>query len=365
VDSLPEGSIILVSEPLLPGGIAVYTSSIMEGLAEKKIPHPALTSTTPFPNVLPAEEIENVHVLNGLFWSGWRPLLFRRICNWAREQEPLLIHGLSAVTTPVCSRLAEALGIPFLITVHHFQKKNSLRVEKRCKGFIAVSEVLRENLVNDALIPKESVHLIPAGIRAVDVAPQKPRETRSSVPLVSSFGKLIRRKDFQTFLRAARIVVDKAGPDVSFVISGEGPDESALRKLTRELNIDKQVTFAHGSAAHARLLHDTDVYVQCSRAEGFGTMVLQAMAHGVPVVATSTGGILSLIRHGENGFLVPVGDAEGLAEHIVRLLADAELRSKLGDAARQAADKSFNFDHMMSRTLELYTECLADATARA
>jgi len=359
VDGLPEGSIILVSEPLVPGGISVYTRSIMSGLTEKKVRHPALTSVPPHTNIVPPSELENIHVVNGLFWSGWRPLLFRRICNWARDQEPLLIHGLSALTTPVCSRLAEALEIPFLVTVHHFQKKNSVRVEKRCKGFIAVSEVLRENLVNDTQIPKEFVHLIPAGIRAVDLGPRQ--AGGNSVPLVSSFGKLIRRKDFQTFLKAARIVIDKAGGDVSFVISGEGPDESSLRKLARELKIDKQVTFAHGSTTHARLLHDTDVYVQCSRAEGFGTMVLQAMAYGVPVVATSTGGILSLVRHGENGYLVPVGDAEALAEHIIKLLADAELRKKLGEAARQSADKSFNLDHMMSRTLELYAECLTDA----
>jgi len=365
VDALPDGSIILVSEPLMPGGISVYTASIMSGLSEKKIAHPALTSTPPHSHILPPEELENVHVVNGLFWSGWRPLLFRRICNWARDQEPLLIHGLSAVTTPVCSRLAEALELPFVITVHHFQKKNSLRVEKRCRGFIAVSEVLRENLVNDAHIAKESVHLIPAGIRAVNIGPQESREGRSSVPLVSSFGKLIRRKDFQMFLKAARIVIDKLGPEVSFVISGEGPDESPLRKLARDLKIDKQVTFAHGGAAHVRLLHDTDVYVQCSRAEGFGTMVLQAMAYGVPVVATSTGGILSLVKHGENGFLVPVGDAEALAAHICELLSDAELRRKIGDVARQSADKNFNLDHMMSRTLELYAECLAGSATRA
>jgi glycosyltransferase involved in cell wall biosynthesis len=167
------------------------------------------------------------------------------------------------------------------------------------------------------------------------------------------------RKDFRTFLNAARLIVDKLGPECSFVISGEGPEEPALRKQARELKIDKQVTFCHGHASHAPLLHDTDVYVQCSRAEGFGTMVLQAMSCGVPVVATSTGGILSLLKDGETGFLIPVGDEAALAARILMLLRDRELAGRVGEAARQIALANFSLDNMMAGILDMYAEALA------
>src|SRR6185503_417534 len=146
---------------------------------------------------------------------------------------------------------------------------------------------LRENMVNDARLPKEMIRVIPAGIRVPSELRARPatyqQGSHGSIPLVTSFGKLIARKDYKTYLRAARLIIDRLGPDVSFVLSGECPEEHALRKLSRELKIDKQITFCHGTAAHDELLRDTDVYVQCSKVEGFGTMVLQAMAHGVPV----------------------------------------------------------------------------------
>src|SRR5262249_51873712 len=156
----------------------------------------------------------------------------------------------------------------------------------------------------------EFVHVIAAGIRVPKELAARPAEYQESIPLISTFGKLIQRKDYATFLRAARIIVDKLGPQNSFVILGEGPDETRLRKLARELKIDKQVTLVDTPGAVEAIFRDTDVYVQCSKQEGFGTMVLQAMAHGVPVVSTAVGGILSLVRDGETGFLVPIGDHE-------------------------------------------------------
>jgi len=362
-NSLPEGSVLLVSEPITPSGIAVYIRSIATGLSEAGIPHPIITSTIPAHGLLPDEEISNVQPISGLFWSFWRPFIFRKLVNWARENEPILIHGLSAVTAPVCSRLSQALNIPFVLTVHHFQNQGRLRAEKGCAAIIAVSEYLRENLVNDAGIPKELVRLIPAGIRVPRELQPRPATYQhgenASIPLVSTFGKLIERKDFPTFLRAARVIVDRIGPECSFVISGDGPDETMLRALAHELKIDKLVTFCHGTAANEDLLRDTDVYVQCSITEGFGTMVLQAMAHGVPVVAASTGGIIALVKDGENGFLVRVGDHEALATRILNLLNDPDLSHRFGEAGRETAATHFSLESMMASTRELYAEVLA------
>lgn len=352
-----DGSILLVAEPLNPGGIAVYTRSILAGLRQGGISHRLITSVRPSEGALLPEERGNVEIVHGLFWSIWRPFIFRKLVAWAREHEPLIIHGLSALTTPICAQLSKALGIPFIVTVHHFQKPGGLRQEEGCHAFVAVSESLRENLVNDARIPRELVRLIPAGISVPkELAPRN--SEAGAVPLISSFGKLIPRKDYPTFLKAARIVVERLGPQNSFVILGEGPEESALRKLTRELKIDKQVTFCDTTAAVEPIFRDTDVYVQSSKQEGFGTMVLQAMAHGVPVVTTAAGGILSLVKDGETGFIVPIGDHEALATRICTLLTNRALAAKVGDAARRMAAENYDLDAMMTSTLELYGEAI-------
>lgn len=356
----PEGQVLLVAEPINPSGMAMYARSIMQGLSEAGVGHTLLTSDRPALQILSKQELDRIKISKSLFWSLWRPFTFRKLAAWARDQEPALIHGLSAITAPVCARLAQALGVPYIVTVHHFQKQGGLRPDKNCFGFIAVSEPLRENLVNEAGIPKELVRVIPAGIRVPRIPRTPPAPGAagpySSVPLISSFGKLIPRKDFRTFLKAARLIADKLGADCSFVISGEGPEESALRKFAHQLQLGKQVTFCHGSAEHAQLLRDTDVYVQCSRAEGFGTMVLQAMAHGVPVVATATGGILSLIKDGETGCLVPMGDAAALASRILELLGTPALSYRIGQAAQNAAVENYSLAEMMASTLNMYAE---------
>lgn len=354
--------VLLVAEPLNPGGLAVYTHSIMAGLANAKLRCSLITSSPPASGILSNTELENVQVVDGLFWSIWRPFVFKRLVSWAGQQEPAIIHSLSARTTQICSKLASALNLPFIVTVHHYQNRGGLHFDKRCQGFIAVSESIRENLVNDARLPRDMVRLIPAGISVPKELRARPASYHSGgtgyVPLVSSFGKLVKRKDFETFLRAARIVIDKLGENCSFVISGEGPEEFVLRKRARELRIDKQVTFCHANIAHDVLLRDTDVYVQCSHSEGFGTMVLQAMAHGVPVVATSTGGILSLIEDGETGFLIPVKSPDDLAARILNLLTDPELCQRLGESARASAASKFDLGRMMSSTISLYEEAV-------
>jgi glycosyltransferase involved in cell wall biosynthesis len=357
--------VLLVAEPIIPGGIAVYTSSVMSGLSQVDIGHPLVTSVEPAHGVLSEEELERVQVVNGLYWTFFHPIVFRRMVAWAREQEVALIHGLSAHTAPVCAKLAQALNLPYIITVHHFQKRGSLHLDKNCRAVIAVSESLRENLVNDAHIAKELVRLIPAGIRIPKELRPRPaayqQDEEGSVPLVSTFGKLVPRKDVKTFLQAAKIIVERFGANCSFVVSGDGPEETYLRKLARELKIDKQVTFCHGTAANDELLRDTDVYVQCSKTEGFGTMALQAMAHGVPVVATSTGGLLSLVKDGETGFLVPVSDHEALAARVLNLLTDHELAHRFGENARQVAATDYDLDHMMTDTINLYKEATSQA----
>lgn len=363
---LAEKAVLLVAEPINAGGMAIYTASIMEGLTKAGIAHPLLTPVLPVPGILPDAELPNVQVAGGLFWTHWRPLVFRRLVAWAEEQEPALVHGLSAVTSSTCARLARALRIPYVVAVHHFQKPGALCYDRRCGAFIAISDSLRENMVNDAHVPKELIRLIPAGARVPAATrnwPEAGGPGEAFVPLVCTIGKLIPRKDMPVFLQAARLIVDRLGPHCSFVLCGDGPQESALRRLARALLIDKQVTFCHGSASHDALLRDTDVYVQTSQAEGFGTMALQAMAHGVPVVATSTGGLLSLVRDGETGFLVPVGGHAALAARVLELLTDAALRRRLGAAARQSALTDFGLDAMLARTVELYAEVVSAVPA--
>jgi glycosyltransferase involved in cell wall biosynthesis len=132
--------------------------------------------------------------------------------------------------------------------------------------------------------------------------------------------------------------------DLNLVVAGDGP----LRAL---------VPNALGAVPHAeveRLLERASVVVAPSEREGFGLAAAEAMAFGRPVVAAAGGGLLELVSDGETGLLVPPRDAPALRAAVERLLADPELRERLGSAARACARERFGWDAVIEETLGVY-----------
>lgn len=353
-----KASVVLISESLRPSGSTVYAGLLLRGLLGEGL-SPRLAAPEPPPaGFFGKEEQASLEIFPGMLGGLLRPFVHRRLTAWVKSQNPALIHGLTAFAAPVCQKLSQSLSVPYMLSVQHYQTKGGLRVDPRCKAVIACSESIRENLVNDARIPKELVRVVTIGIDLPPnpAAPPSPEEGR--LPLVVTFAKLTPRKDLATFLRAARQVLDVLGGACQFLIVGEGPEEPALRKLMRQLNLEKHVTFAHPSVPHAQILEDADIYVQTSKAEGFGVSVLEAMSWGLPVVATSVGGLISLVRDGQNGFLVPVENPGAVAGKILDLLADVPLRMKLGQAGRALVAEQFSAQQMIDDTEHIYAEVL-------
>jgi glycosyltransferase involved in cell wall biosynthesis len=377
-----EKSVLLVSGPIEAGPAAVYAQNLMEGLSAAGIAHPLLTSEAPGIGLLSAAETPNVQVADGLDWLDWRPFVFRKVLNWSQKQEPALIHGLAERSAAIPGKLAEELELPYVLTVHSFIETGAIRLTPRCKRIIALSETLREHLVNDIEVPRELVQVIAPGVpvapppappapllvdgkrkpvsrrgRKKDPAPLKP-ELRPA-RLVVAIGDFNHTSDYATFMEAVRRIADSEGEGCSFVLSGEGPQESNLRNFCRDLHIDKRVTFVHGHAEHQRLLSEADVFVQTARREGFPMRALQAMAQGVPVVAASNGAILSLLEDEKNGFVIPPANHEVLAQRVLQLLHDDDLRRTIGEAGRATAAARFSQRAMTVATVEMYREVLA------
>jgi glycosyltransferase involved in cell wall biosynthesis len=351
-----KSAVLLVAESLRGGGQASYARMLRRGLAAAGMA-PRLAAPEGPPTGVPRAGEPEVAIFPGMAAGAWRPFAFRRLVQWARQEQFALIHGLSAFTASSCERLAAALDIPFVVSVHHYQDRGDLRLERHCQGILACSESIRENLVNDARLPKERVHLVPLGIEIPEVDPARaPPEER--LPLIACFAPFTPPQDVATFVRAARLIADARPGTLQFVAVGEGPEESALRKLARRLKLEKQLTFSHENIPHEQLLPDVDVYVQTARREGFGFSVLEAMAWGRPVVATTAGGLISLVRDGQTGFLVPVGQPEAVAAKVLDLLGSRELRVKMGTLGREQAIREFSLPRMIERTLRLYASVL-------
>jgi glycosyltransferase involved in cell wall biosynthesis len=174
-------------------------------------------------------------------------------------------------------------------------------------------------------------------------------------------------KDLETWLRAAALVAQQY-PATQFVLVGEGRDGDTLGQLQRlatELGIAEQVHFP-GYRAHLLPVYGSfDLFVLSSRREGLPNSILEAMAVGLPVVTTDVAGTSELVLHGHTGYVVPQGDVDRLAHAMVTLVADKQLRQRMGQAGRERIEREFSFTHRLQRIEELYVRVLGLPFARS
>ena len=175
-------------------------------------------------------------------------------------------------------------------------------------------------------------------------------------PILVTVGRLKAPKDYLTLVRSLALL--RPGSADALIV-GEGPDRSELEAEIRQLGIGERVHLLGERRDVPELLADADVFVLSSASEGMPVSVLEAMAAGLPVVGSRVGGVPELVVDGETGLLVEPGDPDELAAAIGRLLADRELRRRLGDAGRERAQRHFGLDSFRRAHVELYSRELA------
>jgi glycosyltransferase involved in cell wall biosynthesis len=294
-------------------------------------------------------------------WAG-RPLLGRRALRAVRAFRPEIVHAQSTDVLSAAMHLGHATRAPVVATANRLEAEDGQHLAAHeTVGIVAVSEAIRERLANKAGILRDRIRVIPNGL-ALDRLPapafDQPADARH-VPAIGTYGTLRERKGQRIFLRAAAALLG-GGTDAEFVILGEGPDKAALRRLAREAGIARRVTFHPSSPQDARHIAALDILVEPSYQEGLGLSVLQAMALGVPVVASGVGGIYSLVEDGETGTLVPRGDPEALAGAIRELLATPERRREQARHARELVEARFDIRRLVPDLLAFYRERLPE-----
>ena len=143
------------------------------------------------------------------------------------------------------------------------------------------------------------------------------------------------------------------------MLVGEGPEEGMIRGLVRALGLEEHVRLLGLRTDVARLLPAADLFLLTSVTEGIPVTVIEAMAAGLPVVGTRVGGMGEVVDEGTTGLLAPPGDDAALAEAVLRLAGDPDLRARLGRQGRARAEALFSEDRMHAGYLRLYEEMLA------
>jgi sugar transferase (PEP-CTERM/EpsH1 system associated) len=225
---------------------------------------------------------------------------------------------------------------------------------------VAVSEDARRELLKYNRIAPRKVSVVLNGVdvaafAAPEVNPSQVRCDLGIAPDARVFGivaRLAPEKDHVTLLEAFRIVAAQ-GPS-HLVIVGGGPLESALRRRAHELGVSQAVHFLGFRSDIPQLLRALDVFVLSSTMEGVSLTLLEAMAAGLPIVATHVGGNPEVVLDNETGLLVPPENATALAQAMITLLTDLERAKRFGAAGRERAIRVFDIDRMVNAYVDLY-----------
>lgn len=173
--------------------------------------------------------------------------------------------------------------------------------------------------------------------------------------VVSIVAGLRRWKDHEMLLNAAGPILEEV-PNAHFLIAGDGPERHRLESRARHLGIEARIRFMGVVADIPGLLAATDVVVLTSKHEAFPLSLLEAMAAGLPVVATDVGSVAEIVVEGDTGYIVPSGDPRGFASRVSQVLTDPALAARLGAAGRERVATVFTIERMVERTQELFTD---------
>jgi len=215
-------------------------------------------------------------------------------------------------------------------------------------------------------IKPSSIRFIPNGIPTPQ---RKGHDLRAElgladgVPVVATVGQLRPEKALEVLVEATARLAPEF-PDLRVLIVGHGPVEGDLKRLAVEAGLDETVLFLGRRNDVPDVLAGIDLAVCCSDHEGSPLSVMEYMAAGRPVVATSVGGVPDLIEDGVHGLLVPARSPDELAAAIASLLSDRERAREMGERARARQQEEFTLDAFVRRVEDLYEE-LFSQTARA
>lgn len=229
---------------------------------------------------------------------------------------------------------------------------------------ICVSNYGYECMTLFGLLPRNRFEMIYNGVdlARVKTDPQLATEFRrrysipAGRPIVTQVSWMIPEKGIADFLEAARLVIAR-NPNVQFVLVGDGAHRERYMKEAAAMGLDGRITWTGmvDDPFGEGVFHAADVVCQFSRwEEVFGWMIAEAMAHGKPVVATRVGGIPEVITDGVTGHLVDRGDARAMSHRILELLADPELRTRMGDAGRDAVSCKFDLRKNVAQLIDSY-----------
>ena len=282
-------------------------------------------------------------------------LAIRKLARTLYQEYPFdLIHTHVALPSGyVGTKLAKIYKVPCMLTIHGKDLQTTVHINHKCQktirsilekteSIILVSEKLKRRITE--LFPNvlSKCEVIPNGVNII-LNQNKPLLIKQQTYILS-VGNLYQSKGTEINLLAFKEIT-RDFPECSYLIIGEGPEKDHLKRLAKELNIEDKVIFL-GKVPHNEVLaymKSCTIFSLPSWMEAFGIVYIEAMSLGKPVIACEGEGISDTIEHFKTGFLIPPNNVETLVETFTLLLSNAQLRTEVGNNAKQLASTTFSW----------------------
>ncbi|MCX6551967.1 MAG: glycosyltransferase [Acidobacteria bacterium] len=289
-----------------------------------------------------------------------------RLARVLREYRPDIIHahdphGVSMAAmalSTISGRSMPALVIARRVDFHLKRNALSRWKYKQIDAAICSSDAIRRMVIEDG-IAEDRAFTVYEGIQVERIASHPSIDVHQALwlpagaPVVGNIAALVPHKGQRYLVDAAPAIV-RARPDTQILIFGEGELRPALQRQIKQLGLDHHVHLVGFRPDILALLKSLDVFVMSSITEGLGTSILDAMAASKAVVATRAGGMPEVVEDGVTGLVVPTANPGAMADAILRLLADADLRRRMGEAGLARVRAQFTADRMVEGTLVVY-----------
>jgi glycosyltransferase involved in cell wall biosynthesis len=291
---------------------------------------------------------------------------FSRINNLKKilkDIKPDIIHVRSRVPAWLVYFANKSLKIKVVSTVHGFNSVSFYsKIMTKADSVICVSNSIKEYIQKHYNTPENKITVIPRGIDLELFNPEniddkfikdfKEKFNLDNKFIVSSIGRITQLKDYETFIKAIKIIKKEMPNIVALIVGGVRSDKedylNSLKNLIKELNLEDNIIFTGSQSKIEQIYALSDVVVSSSKKpESFGRAVAESIAMNTPVVASNHGGVKDIIIENENGFFFEVGNEKELANNI--------LKSKnLSFDGYNYISKNFSLGNMVEKTLEVY-----------
>jgi glycosyltransferase involved in cell wall biosynthesis len=303
-----------------------------------------------------------------------------RLYRLMKRERPDIVHTHTAKAGALGRVAARLAGVPIVVHTFHgsvfkgyFDSASSQVfqfIEKALVSLsdkvVAVSPLVAEELEQRGIAPRDKIEVIYLGLeleRFQKVAKHRGELRRelgiaSDIPLIGCIGRLVPIKDIPTLLKAMKLV-GTAHSEATLLVVGDGPERPALELEAYRIGVSSRVRFLGFRRDLERVYADIDVAVNCSHNEGTPVALIEAMAAGVPVVATSVGGTPDLFLNGLLGRLVPSADSARLSEAICEVFRDTVTAHKTATKAQEHVIERFRSERLVADLDRLYTLLLS------